>query len=150
MAEFGGAALIALFGLFSAALIAATLIPAQSEAVLVAMLLAGTYPVWLLLAVASAGNVLGAIINWALGRYAASFSQRRWFSASPSRMERAAGWYRRWGYLSLLGSWLPVVGDPITVAAGFLREPLWRFILIVTLAKLGRYVAVAAVTLQLI
>ncbi len=150
MAECGGAALIALFGLFGAALIAATLIPAQSEAVLVALLLAGTYPVWLLLVVASAGNVLGAIINWALGRYAASFSQRRWFPASPAHMERAAGWYRRWGYLSLLGSWLPVVGDPITVAAGFLREPLWRFILIVTLAKVGRYVAVAAVTLQLI
>lgn len=150
MAEFGGAALIALFGLFSAALIAATLIPAQSEAVLVAMLLAGTYPVWLLLAVASAGNVLGALINWALGRYAARFAQRRWFPASPAQMERAAAWYQRWGYFSLLGSWLPIVGDPITVAAGLLREPLWRFILLVTFAKVGRYVAVAAVTLQLI
>ncbi len=142
--------MIALFGLFGAALIAATVIPAQSEAVLVAMLLAGTYPVWLLLVVASAGNVLGAIINWGLGRYAATFSQRRWFPASPAQMERAAGWYRRWGYLSLLGSWLPIVGDPITVAAGFLHEPLWRFTLLVTLAKTGRYVAVAAVTLQAI
>jgi len=141
---------IALLGLFGAALIAATLIPAQSEAVLVALLLAGTYPVWLLLVVASAGNVLGAIINWALGRYAARFAQRRWFPASPAQMERAAAWYQRWGYFSLLGSWLPIVGDPITVAAGLLREPLWRFILIVTLAKVGRYVAVAAVTLQLI
>jgi membrane protein YqaA with SNARE-associated domain len=150
LAEFGGAVVIALLGLFGAALIAATLIPAQSEAVLVALLLAGTYPVWLLLVVASAGNVLGAIINWGVGRYAASFSQWRWFPASPARLEQAAGWYRRWGYLSLLGSWLPVVGDPITVAAGFLREPLWRFTLLVTLAKAGRYAVVAAVTLQFI
>lgn len=141
---------MALFGLFSAALIAATLIPAQSEAVLVALLLSGTYPVWLLLVVASVGNVLGAIINWGLGRYAARFSHRRWFPASPAQLERAAAWYHRWGYLSLLGSWLPIVGDPITVAAGVMREPFWRFALLVTLAKAGRYAAVAAVTLQMV
>ena len=141
---------MALFALFGAALIAATLIPAQSEAVLVAMLMAGTYPVWLLLVVASAGNVLGAIINWGLGRYAARFSQRRWFPASPVQLERAARWYSRWGYISPLGSWLPIIGDPITVAAGLMREPFWRFALLVTLAKVGRYAGLAAVTLQLI
>ncbi len=141
---------MALFGLFSAALIAATLIPAQSEAVLVALLLSGTYPIWLLLVVASVGNVLGAIINWGLGRYAARFSHRRWFPASPAGLERAAAWYRRSGYLSLLGSWLPIIGDPITVAAGVMREPFWRFALLVTLAKAGRYVLLAAVTLQMV
>lgn len=140
---------MALFGLFGAALIAATLIPAQSEAVLVALLVQGAHPVWLLVAVASAGNVLGSVINWALGRAAARFSQRRWFPASPAQLARASTWYGRWGYLSLLGSWLPIVGDPITVAAGLLREPLWRFILLVTFAKTARYVALAAATLQL-
>lgn len=142
--------MIGLIGLFSAALIAATLIPAQSEAILVAMLLEGAHPVWLLLVVASAGNVLGAVINWGLGRYAARFSQRRWFPVSPAQLERAAAWYRRWGYLSLLGSWLPIIGDPITVAAGVMREPFWRFALLVTIAKAARYGVLAAVTLQLI
>ena len=54
-------------------------------------------------------------------------------------MARASGWYQRWGYWSLLASWVPIIGDPLTLAAGILREPLWRFILIVTFAKGGRY-----------
>lgn len=140
----------ALFALFMAAFVAATLIPAQSEAVLVALLAQGAHPAWVLVAVASLGNVLGSVVNWGLGRAAGRFSGRRWFPASPAQLARAAGWYRRWGYLSLLGSWLPIVGDPITVAAGLLREPFWRFAFLVALAKTGRYVVLALATLQLI
>lgn len=140
---------MALTGLFLAAFVAATLIPAQSEAVLVAMILSGGYPVWLLLAVATAGNVLGSVVNWALGRYLLHFADRRWFPVSPAALERATQWYGRWGRWSLLGAWLPVVGDPITLAAGVLREPLWRFVLVVTLAKGGRYAVLAWATLQM-
>jgi membrane protein YqaA with SNARE-associated domain len=133
-----------LLGLFLAALVAATLIPAQSEAVLAALVLQGLHPVWLLVAVATCGNVLGSLVNWALGRWMMRFAGRRWFPVSPKALDRAAGWYRRWGYPSLLGAWAPVVGDPLTLAAGMMREPLWRFLLIVSLAKGGRYVALAA------
>ncbi|MGV2442260.1 YqaA family protein, partial [Bacillus atrophaeus] len=56
-------------------------------------------------------------------------------------------WYRRWGRWSLLLSWLPVVGDPLTLVAGVLREPFWVFLALVTIAKLGRYLVLAALVL---
>ena len=142
--------MLALSGLFAAALLAATLVPAQSEAVLVALVLAGGHPVWLLLAVATIGNVLGSVINWGLGHVLARFANRRWFPASPRQLDRATRWYHRWGYWSLLASWVPIIGDPLTLVAGVLREPLWRFVLIVTLAKGGRYFALALITTRLV
>ncbi|WP_319824836.1 YqaA family protein [Thalassovita sp.] len=142
--------MLALSGLFLSALVAATLVPAQSESVLVALLVAGGHPVWLLLAVATAGNVLGAVLNWALGRFMMRFANRRWFPFSAAQIARAQGWYARWGWWSLFGAWLPIVGDPLTAAAGLMREPLWRFLLVVSLSKGGRYAVLAAVTLHLI
>lgn len=140
--------MLALMGLFLAAFIAATLIPAQSEAVLVALLLAETEPVWLLLSVATVGNVLGAVVNWAIGRFLMRYSDHPRFPFSSKQVVRAQGWYSRWGWVSLLGSWLPIAGDPLTLAAGMMREPLWRFMLVVTLAKFGRYAALAFLTLS--
>ncbi|MFN4130196.1 MAG: YqaA family protein [Paracoccaceae bacterium] len=141
--------MLELAGLFLAALVAATLIPAQSEAVLVALILHGVHPVWALLAVATAGNVLGSVVNWVMGRFLIRYSDRRWFPFSQGQMDKATRWYARWGYWSLLGAWLPVVGDPLTLVAGVLREPLWRFMLIVTLAKGGRYLVLAWITVRL-
>src|SRR3546814_16036244 len=86
-------------------------------------------------AVASAGNILGAVVNWGLGRGIERFAGRRWFPITPNRLERAAGWYRRYGRWSLLFSWAPFIGDPLTVAAGVLREPLATFLQLVALAK---------------
>jgi membrane protein YqaA with SNARE-associated domain len=139
--------MIALVGLFLAAFAAATLIPAQSEAVLIALILSASHPVWLLLTVATFGNVLGSAVNWAMGRFLIRFANRRWFPVSQAQMDRATGWYWRWGHWSLLASWVPVVGDPLTLVAGALKEPFWRFVLIVTLAKGGRYLVLAWVTL---
>lgn len=139
--------MLALTGLFLAALVAATLVPAQSEAVLVALVLGGGHPVALLVAVATVGNVLGSVVNWALGRFLMRFADHPRFPFSPAQVARAQGWYARWGWVSLFGSWLPVVGDPLTLAAGTMREPLWRFLLVVTAAKLGRYLVLVAVAL---
>lgn len=136
-------------GLFFAALLAATLVPAQSETVLVGLLVAG-HPAWLLIAVASAGNVLGSVINWWLGRGLLHFRERRWFPVSAQALARAQARYQRFGSWSLLLSWVPIIGDPLTLAAGVMKEPMWRFLLLVTLAKTGRYVVLAAVTLQLL
>ena len=136
-------------GLFFAALLAATLVPAQSETVLVGLLVAG-HPAWLLIAVASAGNVLGSVINWWLGRGLLHFRERRWFPVSAQALARAQARYQRFGSWSLLLSWVPIIGDPLTLAAGLMKEPLWRFLLLVTLAKTGRYLVLAAVTLQLL
>lgn len=139
--------MIAYFGLFASALIAATILPMQSEAVLVGLLATGDYSVAVLLLVATVGNVLGAVINWWLGRYLLRFRDRRWFPVSQTQLTRAEGWYHRYGRWSLLGSWLPIIGDPLTVVAGVLREPIGPFLLLVTLAKGGRYVVLVMATL---
>nr|WP_319947203.1 YqaA family protein [uncultured Shimia sp.] len=139
--------MIAYLGLFSSALIAATLLPMQSEAVLVGLLLAQNQPVGALILVATLGNVLGSLINWYLGRFLLHYQDRRWFPSSARKLGRAENWYRRYGRWSLLGSWLPLVGDPLTVVAGVMREPLWSFLALVTIAKGTRYVLLAAGTL---
>jgi membrane protein YqaA with SNARE-associated domain len=128
-------------GLFATALIAATILPMQSEAALAGLLLAGYSPA-LLLVVASAGNILGAVINWMLGRGIERFRDRAWFPVGPDALERAQRWYQRYGKWSLLLSWMPIVGDPLTLLAGVLREPFPTFLLLVTIAKVGRYIAV--------
>lgn len=134
-------------GLFMAALAASDcILPMQSEAVLVGLLLADYSP-WLLITVASVGNVLGSVINWLLGRGIERFRDRPWFPASGAKLERAQHWYRRYGKWSLLLSWAPIIGDPLTVVAGVLREPFPMFLLLVTIAKIGRYLVLAAATL---
>lgn len=132
-------------GLFLAAFLAATILPAQSEAALASLLLSERYPVLALLAVASTGNTLGAVVNWALGRAVERFRHARWFPVSDAALERAQAWYRRFGRWSLLLSWAPFVGDPLTVAAGVMRERFAVFVALVALAKTGRYLVVAAV-----
>ena len=142
--------LAAYAGLFSAALIAATVFPFQSEAVLVGLVLTEAYPAALLVMVASVGNVAGSCINWGIGRGVESFRHRKWFPVKPERLQRGSRWYRRYGKWSLLLSWAPVIGDPLTVAAGVLREPFWSFLCLVAIAKTGRYLLLAVVTLQTI
>ncbi|RST86597.1 DedA family protein [Aquibium carbonis] len=137
-------------GLFAVACIAATILPAQSEAALVALLVANLHSPMLLVVVARLGNVLGAVVNWVLGRGVERFHDRRWFPVGPAVLDCATGWYRRWGRWSLLLSWAPIGGDALTVAAGILREPLWSFIVLVAIAKAGRYLVLAAATLGLI
>ncbi|WP_109467242.1 YqaA family protein [Albibacillus kandeliae] len=133
--------------LFLAAFVAATLLPAQSEALLAYYLTDGALSVPLLLGVATAGNVLGSVVNWLCGRFLRRFQDRRWFPVSASQLARAEAQYHRYGRWSLLASWVPVIGDPLTVVAGVMREPLPSFLLIVTIAKAGRYLAVAGLTL---
>ena len=137
----------AYLGLFLAAFGAATLLPLQSEALLVGLLLSGKYGLWALLAVATLGNVLGSVVNWWLGRGIERFHRRRWFPVSLRHLEKARAHYQRYGHWSLLLSWLPIIGDPLTLVAGVMREPLGRFLLIVTLAKGARYAVLALVTL---
>ena len=111
-----GALVLSAFG-------AATLLPLQSEAVLVGLLLRQP-DAWLaLLLVATLGNVLGSVVNWLLGRAIEHLRHRRWFPFSASQLERAQQRYQRWGQWSLLLSWMPVIGDPLTLIAGIMREP---------------------------
>jgi membrane protein YqaA with SNARE-associated domain len=127
--------------LFLSAFAAATILPMSSEVVLGGLAFARTSDLWLLLAVATAGNTLGAVVNWGLGRYAARW-RTRLLSLDEAKFERACRWFQRWGIWCLLLSWLPVVGDPLTVVAGVLRTALIPFVLLVLIGKAARYAAV--------
>ena len=139
---------LGLFGLFSAAFLAATLLPAQSEAVLAAMVLGSAYSTALLLIVASVGNILGSCVNWWLGLQVERFRDRRWFPVSDQHLDRARETYAKWGWPSLLLSWAPIIGDPLTLVAGVMKEKFWRFVLVVSLAKTGRYLMIIALAEQ--
>ena len=132
--------------LFTSALLAATLIPAQSEAVLVGLLLNGQSAFWLLIAVATLGNTLGSVINWWLGRYLEHFQDKRWFPVKATSLARAQQWFQHYGWGVLLLSWLPVIGDPLT---GVMRMRLLPFVLVVAVAvaKGGRYGVLAWVVM---
>lgn len=132
-------------GLFAVAFVAATILPTQSELLLAAMLVSGRFPAGTLVAVATAGNVLGSLLNWGLGRYFARYRGSRWFPASPAGMDRSEAWFARFGPVVLLLSWVPIIGDPLTVAAGVLRMRLVAFLVVVTIAKAARYLFLAAV-----
>jgi membrane protein YqaA with SNARE-associated domain len=130
-------------GLFTAALVAATILPAQSELLLAGLLTAGEQSPVLLVTFASLGNVLGSIINWGLGRFLIHLRHRRWFPLKPAVYDRAVGWFDKYGLWSLLLAWVPVIGDPLTVVAGALRVDLLRFTVLVAIGKVGRYIFIA-------
>ncbi len=94
--------------------------------------------VWL---IATSGNTLGSCVNWVLGRYLLQFRDRRWFPFSARQMQRASGWYNRYGLWSLFFAWVPLVGDPLTFAAGVLKVRFWAFLLLVGAGKATRYAA---------
>lgn len=128
--------------LFLSAFGAATLLPLQSEVVLVGLLAQMQYPVWLLVAVASLGNILGSCVNWWLGLKVEQYKNKKWFPVSEQKMLQAQGIYQKYGFWSLLLSWVPVIGDPITLIAGLLKENFVRFVVMVSIVKIGRYLFV--------
>ena len=129
------------FIVFATGFIAATLLPAQSEAVLLGMLHLSQQSAMLLVLFATVGNV--SVLNWWLGTQLERFKERSWFPVSEQRLVQAQDYYQRYGSWILLFSWLPIIGDPITFVAGVLRERFYRFLILVSLAKGGRYVLIS-------
>lgn len=135
-------ALAALGLMAGAAFVAATLLPAQSEAVFVGLLAAGSVDPALLFIVASLANTAGSVVNWWLGRLIAIGGIERLparLRPDPDRFTRAQRWFARFGWPSLLFAWLPIGGDPLTFVAGSLNYPLGRFVLLVLTGKTARY-----------
>jgi membrane protein YqaA with SNARE-associated domain len=132
---------IALFGLFLAALLAATPVPFNSEVPFIAMQAAG-WPAVTLVLVASVGNVLGSCVTYGLGRGLGGYRDHPRFPIRPVQMAKAEDWFRRWGLWSLLLAWAPG-GDVLVAVAGLLRVPLAIFLVLVTIAKTARYAALA-------
>ncbi|QQE13850.1 DedA family protein [Planctomycetota bacterium] len=134
-------------GLFISAFLAATILPLSSEAVLIALLLAGLPPMPLLV-VATVGNVLGSTTNYAIGYWGGNTLTRKLLRVSDHEYDKACTHYNKYGVFSLLFSWLPVVGDPLTIVAGIAQTSIWLFILLVTLGKLGRYLVLTYAVLS--
>ncbi len=124
--------------LFLVSFAAATLLPAYSE-VMVAGLLAAGYDPPLLWGWATAGNTLGAVVNYVLGRHLLRFQDRRWFPFRSGALGRAQQWFQRYGVWSLLLSWAPVGGDALTFVAGVMRVRFALFLSLTALGKGARY-----------
>ena len=135
----------ALATLFAAAFGAATILPFQSEVVFAALQVRSGIAPALLVVVASVGNTLGSMVNYLLGLGAQRFRHSRWFPVTERQLDRAQAWYSRWGVWTLLLSWAPFA-DALTVVAGVMRTPFPLFLVLVAVAKTGRYVALAWVT----
>ena len=132
---------LSLASLFASSFLSATLLPGNSEVVLVAMLLSGVSQPWLLVLIATMGNSLGGLTNVILGRFFPQRKASRW-------QERATGWLKRYGAAALLLSWMPVIGDLLCILAGWLRLSWGPVLFFLCLGKALRYVALALVTLQ--
>ena len=132
---------LSLMALFASSFLSATLLPGNSEVVLVAMLLSGITQPWLLIVIATMGNSLGGLTNVILGRFFPLRARSRW-------QEKVTGWLRRYGAAALLLSWMPVTGDLLCLLAGWMRISWGPVLIFLCLGKALRYVAVAAVTLQ--
>jgi membrane protein YqaA with SNARE-associated domain len=124
--------------LFLTAFIAATLFPAASE-VMLGSLISQPYSLFFLWLSATTGNTLGSCVNWWLGKESLRFVDKKWFPVSATRLQRAQMQFKKYGCVSLLFAWLPIVGDPLTLIAGVLRVRFSLFLLLVALGKGLRY-----------
>lgn len=119
---------LSLLSLFASSFLSATILPGNSEVVLVAMLLAKVSQPWWLVVIATMGNSLGGLTNVILGRFFPQRKASRW-------QERATGWLKRYGAAALLLSWMPVIGDLLCILAGWLRLSWGPVLFFYALAK---------------
>ena len=120
----------------------ATIIPFGSEAYFITLLSLGKYNNLLLLIFASLGNILGSIFNWLCGYYANYFIKKQWFPINNTMIDKGNKIFSKYGKWSLLLSWVPFIGDPITFVAGTLRYPIIPFLILVSIGKVGRYLVI--------
>lgn len=132
---------LSLASLFASSFLSSTLLPGNSEVVLVAMLLSDVSQPWLLVLIATMGNSLGGLTNVILGRFFPLREKSRW-------QEKAVGWLKRYGAATLLLSWMPVIGDLLCLLAGWMRISWGPVLFFLCLGKALRYVLLAWVTLQ--
>ncbi len=124
--------------LFLSAFGAATILPFSSEIVFIGMLDQGYAPFWIWL-IATAGNSLGSVVNWILGRFLTRFESRRWFPFKPESLHRSQAWFQKYGIWSLLFAWLPVGGDALTFVAGVMKVRFEVFFILTAIGKGARY-----------
>ena len=134
--------------LFISSFLSSTILPGHSEITLTTLILLEKYSQLFLIFFASFGNILGSVINWYLGFYITKFVNKSWFPFKKKQLDKASLWYLKYGKWSLFFSWVPIIGDPLTIVAGIFRVPLVIFITIVSISKVLRYIFVGYVALK--
>ena len=128
--------------LFLISLLAATILPFSSEVTLATLIASSNYNNLSLLIFASLGNILGSVVNWVLGFYSRNLATKRWFPFKDKQIKKSSSWFNRFGKWSLLFAWFPIIGDPLTLAAGLLRVKFIEFLILVTIGKVSRYIVI--------
>ena len=120
----------------------ATIVPFGSEMYFGSLLSLGKYNNFFLLVAASLGNILGSVFNWVCGYYINYFIQKSWFPIKQNKIKKGTEIFNKYGKWSLLLSWVPFIGDPLTFAAGILRYSFIPFLILVSIGKIGRYLVI--------
>ena len=128
--------------LFVISFLAATILPFSSELTLAGLMATSNYDNLFLLIAASFGNILGSVVNWILGFYSRNLSAKKWFPFKDEKIEKSSKWFNKFGRWSLLFAWVPIIGDPLTLAAGLLRVKFIEFLILVTIGKVSRYLVI--------
>ena len=128
--------------LFTISFLAATILPFSSELTLVGLIATSNYDNLILLIVASFGNTLGSVVNWVLGFYSRNLITKKWFPFKDKQIENSSRWFSKFGKWSLLFTWVPILGDPLTLVAGLLRVRFLDFVILVAIGKVSRYLVV--------
>ena len=136
------------FLVFLSAIAAATVLPLSSEFAAIAAIKTAHNP-WGIWLIATLGNTLGSVINWALGRYLEKFKHRSWFPFNDTQLESAQNTFNRYGLWSLLFAWVPIIGDGLTLVAGVMKVKIWVFTLLVATGKAARYAFIILAFLSL-
>lgn len=127
-----------LWTLFATSFMSSTLLPGGSEVNVIAALRLGSLPAWSIVLVATIGNTLGGITNVVIGRWIPEYARE-----GTSAFERSKRWLRQYGIYCLLFSWLPIIGDPLCLVAGWMRLRFWWSSVAIFVGKGTRYVVLA-------
>ena len=133
--------------LFALSFLAATLVPLGSEWLLAVLLTEG-FPASAVVPVATTGNTLGALTTYAVGLWGGPFLVRHILRINEEKEQRAESAFDRYGSWVLLLSWVPIIGDPLCLVGGVLKTSLWKFLALVAIGKLLRYLVVAETVLH--
>ena len=134
--------------LFTSSFASSTILPGHSEITLIALITQKKYEVFYLVVFASLGNILGSVLNWYLGIYFLKFKNKKWFPFKENQINKVSKSFLKYGKWSLLLSWVPFIGDVLTLVAGMFRVPLNQFVVIVSVAKVSRYIFVSLIALN--
>lgn len=134
--------------LFTSSFASSTILPGHSEITLIALITQKKYEVFYLVVFASLGNILGSVLNWYLGLYFLKFKNKKWFPFKENQINKVSKSFLKYGKWSLLLSWVPFIGDVLTLVAGMFRVPLNQFVVIVSVAKVSRYFFVSLIALN--